>query len=129
MAADRQTSISQVSIRRIYEPPEPADGRRVLVDRLWPRGIRKEDVHGEWLRDVSPSNELRKWAHSSGDFDGFCARYADELAAEPAATALASLLEWIRTGPVTLLYAAKDEQFNNAAALRAHVLELLAEEA
>lgn len=120
---------SPISIRRVYDEPAPEDGRRILVDRLWPRGIRKENLHGEWLRDVAPSNELRKWAHDSGDFDGFCARYAEELAAEPGASALQSLLEWVHQGPVTLLYAAKDEQFNNAVALRARLLELLAEDA
>ena len=80
------------------------------------------------MRDVSPSSDLRKWAHTSGDFAEFCARYADELAAAPASEALETLIEHIRSGPVTMLYGAKDESHNNAVALRDHVLTMLAEE-
>ena len=125
---DDLATAKQLQVKRVYEDPTSADGRRILVDRLWPRGIRKEDLHGEWLRDVSPSSDLRKWTHANGDFAGFCARYADELAAAPACEALETLIEHIRSGPVTLLYAAKDESHNNAVALRDHVLKLLEEE-
>jgi uncharacterized protein YeaO (DUF488 family) len=117
-----------IRLQRVYEEPAVEDGMRILVDRLWPRGIKKESLQGEWLRDVSPSNELRKWAHSTEDFEGFCARYVEELSAEPAASALERLLQDIRSGSVTLLYATKDEEHNNAVALRRHILTLLAED-
>jgi len=85
-------------------------------------------LQGEWLRDVSPSNELRKWAYASGNFYGFCARCAEEMAASPACEAVETRLDLTRAGPVTLLYAAKDEAHNNAVALRAHLLKLLVED-
>lgn len=117
-----------IRLKRVYDEASPDDGERLLVDRLWPRGTTKEALQAEWLREVSPSNELRKWAHASGDFGRFRERYAEELAASPAAEALEDLLERVRAGRVTLLFAAKDEAQNNAVALRAHVLRLLAEE-
>ena len=107
-------------VKRIYDAPEAADGARVLVDRLWPRGISKEKAALDlWLKDVSPSDALRKRVH--GDPDGwrvFLVDYADELAREPAASAARQLLEMAAKGPVTLLYAARDEARNNAVALR-----------
>ena len=117
-----------IAVKRVYEAVAADDGTRVLVDRLWPRGFKKESLQGEWLRDVSPSNELRRWAHASADFEGFCARYAEEMAASPACEAAETLLDLTRAGPVTLLYAAKDEAHNNAVALRAHLLKLLVED-
>ena len=108
-------------VKRVYEAPEPDDGFRVLVDRLWPRGIAKEKARVDlWLKDIAPSDELRRRFH--GDltkWDEFVAAYARELAQEPAKSAAASLHEWLRTQPVTLLYAARDETHNNAIALKA----------
>lgn len=107
-------------IKRIYDAPEAIDGMRVLVDRLWPRGITKEKAALDmWLKDVSPSDALRKRVH--GDPDGwrvFLVDYAAELAREPAASAARQLKEMAAKGPVTLLYAARDETHNNAVALR-----------
>ncbi|WP_342362233.1 DUF488 domain-containing protein [Terrarubrum flagellatum] len=104
--------------KRIYEPADREDGLRVLVDRLWPRGISKDKVD-LWLKDVSPSDALRKEVHGDPDgWDRFVMAYAAELAKEPAATAAAQLREFARKGPVTLLFAAKNEERNNAVALK-----------
>lgn len=119
-AARGRSSGHGFRIKRIYDAPEATDGTRVLVDRLWPRGITKEKAALDlWLKDVSPSDALRKRVH--GDPDGwhaFLVDYAAELAREPAASAARRLLELAATGPVTLLYAARDETHNNAVALR-----------
>jgi uncharacterized protein YeaO (DUF488 family) len=110
-----------VLLKRVYEPAEPGDGRRVLVDRLWPRGLSKTAAAvDEWLRDVAPSPELRRWfGHDPDRFAGFAERYRAELARNPA---LDDLLDEVRVEPVTLLYAAKDERVNHARVL-AEVLE------
>jgi uncharacterized protein YeaO (DUF488 family) len=108
-------------IKRIYEPPAETDGARVLVDRLWPRGIAKEKAHIElWLKDISPSDALRKRFHGHAeDWEEFRAAYADELKAPAAEAAAAQLRGLMGQGAVTLLYAARDEAHNNAAALKA----------
>ncbi|MBF6330906.1 DUF488 domain-containing protein [Nocardia transvalensis] len=98
-------------VKRVYDEPDAADGTRVLVDRLWPRGISKQQAHiDEWARDVAPSTELRKWFHA--DLDGrqaeFARRYRAELADEPHRQALARLRELAAAGPVTLVTAVKD---------------------
>jgi uncharacterized protein YeaO (DUF488 family) len=106
-------------MKRVYEPPETSDGYRVLVDRLWPRGVRKEKAElDEWAKDVAPSPALRtEWHHNRERFDEFAARYREELDANPAAEALLAI------GPehdrVTLLFGARDEQVNHAAVLLA----------
>lgn len=110
-----------IRIKRVYEPAAADDGKRILVDRLWPRGISKEVAKiDEWAKDASPSTALRKEFHGHPDrWTEFCAAYALELAQEPAlAAALALLREAAHNGVVTLLYAAKDAERNNAAALR-----------
>ncbi len=108
-------------IKRVYEAPEAADGRRVLVDRLWPRGLSKQRaaLH-TWLRDLSPSDELRRKVHAAPDdgWDNFLKEYRKELGTEAAKAAIAQLEELLVEGPVTLLYAAKDEEHNNAVALK-----------
>ena len=108
-------------VRRAYDAPTPDDGCRVLVDRLWPRGLKRE-VAGidHWLRELAPSNELRKWfAHDPARWDEFRQRYADELRSPTAAAALAELRGLIAAhSVVTLLYAARDTTCNNAEALR-----------
>ncbi len=110
-----------VAIKRVYEVPSPQDGARVLVDRLWPRGLTKEAAAlEEWLRDVAPSNELRKWFHlHPQQWSKFREKYLKELASESANQALQQLYEIAqRNRRSTLLYAAKDEEHNNAAVLK-----------
>lgn len=116
-----------VAIKRAYDPPAPADGVRVLVDRLWPRGIRTEELHADaWLKELSPSTELRRWfAHDPGRWREFVSRYRRELGAPVARQALAALAERARRAPVTLLYAAHDQERNNAVVLRSELERLL----
>ncbi|MEX2971328.1 DUF488 domain-containing protein [Streptomyces sp. C184] len=106
-------------VRRVYEAPEPADGARVLVDRLWPRGLSKEDARlTEWCKDVAPSTELRRWyGHQGERFDRFAERYRAELAQEDAQQALERLRALAGEGPLTLLTAVKDVPSSHAAVL------------
>lgn len=106
-----------IAVKRVYEEPEPSDGRRILVDRLWPRGLSKEKAKVDlWLKEVAPSNELRKWfAHDATKWVEFQKRYAEELKADPGP--LATLKHEVKKGPVTLLYGAHDEEHNQAVAL------------
>jgi uncharacterized protein YeaO (DUF488 family) len=107
-----------VRLKRAYERPSPGDGMRVLVDRLWPRGVSKSDIAiDRWLRDVAPSTELRRWfGHDPERWDEFRRRYQTELAdkAEP----LKELQAYARKGTLTLIYAARDEAHNEAVVLR-----------
>ncbi|MFF0228412.1 DUF488 domain-containing protein [Streptomyces sp. NPDC004629] len=108
-----------VRVRRVYEPPEPDDGLRVLVDRLWPRGL-AEDAAGidEWPRTLPPSAGLRQWYHAGhGDYAEFGRRYAAELEKPEAAALLDGLRASARTGPVTLLTASENPQQGHAAVL------------
>ncbi|MGW4734793.1 DUF488 domain-containing protein [Streptomyces shenzhenensis] len=110
-----------VRVRRVHEPPEPDDGLRVLVDRLWPHGV-AEDAAGidEWPRTLTPSAELRQWYHAGeGDYAEFRHRYEAELAEPGSAALLDGLRESARTGPVTLLTASKNPQRSHAAVLAA----------
>lgn len=109
---------SAISVRRVYDPPSPEDGTRILVDRLWPRGLKKEKAQiDEWLRDLAPSTTLRQWfAHRPKRWDEFRARYATELAAQK--EAVDALRRLASQGRATLLFAAKDVERNNAVALR-----------
>jgi uncharacterized protein YeaO (DUF488 family) len=106
-----------IGVKRIYDPPSDGDGVRVLVDRVWPRGVKKEDARLDaWEKDVAPSTELRKWfGHDPAKWDQFRARYHRELDANP--DAVARLRAALGRGKATLLYGAKDEQHNNAVAL------------
>jgi uncharacterized protein YeaO (DUF488 family) len=110
-----------IKVKRTYEPAAASDGARFLVDRLWPRGITKEDLPIKaWLKDVAPSQELRQWfGHDAARWDEFQHRYFAELDAK--AEALAALQEAARQGDVTLLYSAKDQEHNNAVALQAYL--------
>jgi len=107
-------------LKRVYATPDPADGTRILVDRLWPRGLAKAKARIDlWLKDVAPSNTLRHRFHAKPeDWDLFRAAYAGELEAPEAQAALRSLREHMAGGRVTLLFAARDEEHNNAVALR-----------
>lgn len=118
-------SSSRFHIKRVYAPPAPDDGLRVLVDRLWPRGLSKAKAQVDlWLKDIAPSDALRRRLHadprpSEALWDEFCEAYARELEAEPARTAVRELIDKAEHGPVALLFAAKDEVHNNAVALEA----------
>ena len=115
--------MSQLLVKRVYDPPAPTDGTRILVDRLWPRGISKDRID-LWLRDIAPSDALRHEFHGHPDrWDEFRAAYAAELGTAPAWAAVATLDEKLEEGPVTLLYAARDEHRNNAEALRSWLVE------
>jgi uncharacterized protein YeaO (DUF488 family) len=107
----------KVSIKRIYEPVTATDGYRILVDRLWPRGIKKEDAHiNKWLKDIAPSAALRKWFnHEADKWEQFKIKYAGEIKASPVLDELRADVSKHKT--VTLLYAAKNQQYNQAAAL------------
>ncbi|MFG2984730.1 DUF488 domain-containing protein [Streptomyces sp. NPDC048258] len=108
-----------IRLRRVYDPPEPeADGVRVLVDRLWPRGLSKEAAGvDEWPRAVAPSTELRKWFHGGGSAGEFRRRYEAELGAPEVVAELDRLRALAVAGPVTLLTAVKDPGASHAAVL------------
>ena len=110
-----------IRTKRVYLPPEPEDGTRVRVDRLWPRGLKKTDARIDlWLPEVAPSPELRRrLAHDPEKRPAFLRRYRAELDANP--EPVAELLALARKGPVTLLFAARDEERNNPVALKAYL--------
>jgi uncharacterized protein YeaO (DUF488 family) len=107
-----------LQLKRVYDPPSVEDGYRVLVDRLWPRGLKRAASHVDlWLKDIAPSDDLRRWfGHNPARWTKFQARYSKELAAQE--PLWRPLLERSRKDRVTLLYAARDVQRNNAAALK-----------
>lgn len=107
-----------VRVKRIHAAPEPDDGYRVLVDRLWPRGISKQQARlDDWMKDIAPSDALRKWFnHRHERWEGFRRAYLEELDAQR--ERLADLEGMVKQGNVTLLFAAKDEAHNNAVVLR-----------
>jgi uncharacterized protein YeaO (DUF488 family) len=110
-----------IRLKRVYDDPSPDDGARFLVDRLWPRGLSKDTLAlTAWLKDVAPSNELRRWYnHEPEKWPEFERRYAAELAQSPASQqALETLRAHSRKGTITLLYSSREEQRNNAAALK-----------
>lgn len=111
----------KILIKRIYEPAAKSDGFRVLVDRLWPRGLSKENAKLDlWLPDIGPSTELRQWfKHDQERWDEFQRRYYAELKGKT--ELVAELMGWAKNGMVTLLYSAKDEQHNQAVALRSYL--------
>jgi uncharacterized protein YeaO (DUF488 family) len=109
-----------IALKRAYDPPAKADGCRILVDRLWPRGVTRDKAEIDlWLKDLSPSDALRKQYHGHpDDWPAFVKAYAAELRGEAQQAAVAELRAKMHTGKVTLIYASKDETHNNAAALR-----------
>ena len=108
-----------VKVRRIYDPALPEDGTRVLVDRIWPRGVSKARAHlDEWCQGIAPSTELRKWySHDPALFEEFARRYRDELSESVRATALAHLHELANKGTLTLLTATKNAELSEARVL------------
>jgi uncharacterized protein YeaO (DUF488 family) len=109
-----------VSTKRAYDKPASADGQRVLVDRLWPRGVSKAEAHiDQWLKDLAPSDALRKWYHSSRNWELFKKRYFKELTTPQASAALETLYALIGDHPqVTLIYSSRNVERNNATALK-----------
>lgn len=110
-----------IRLKRVYEPARPRDGKRFLVERLWPRGVKKEALQLDaWLRDAAPSTELRQWfGHQPERWTEFQRRYREELDAHPAAWQ--PIVDAARQGPVTLLFSSRDAEHNNAMALAAYL--------
>ncbi|MEO6891345.1 MAG: DUF488 domain-containing protein [Ktedonobacteraceae bacterium] len=108
-----------VTMKRAYDEPEASDGTRVLVDRLWPRGLSKERAHIDlWLKEIAPGNDLRTWfAHDPEKFAEFRQRYQAELRSDEGQQALQQLRDLAKQGPLTLIFAARDAQHSNAAVL------------
>ncbi len=111
--------MKEIHVRRVYEPPTTEDGARLLVDRLWPRGASKAKLHlAGWLKETAPSDPLRRWfAHEPARWPEFRRRYFAELNEKP--KAWEPILQAAKDGNVTLLFAAKDTEHNNAVALKA----------
>lgn len=124
-AAGSERGGSSIRVKRAYEPPSPEDGTRVLVDRLWPRGLRKADAAIDgWLKEIAPSSELRRWfGHDPSRWEEFRRRYQAELSARP------ELLDRLRAqaaqGTLTLVYATHDEDHNHAIVLRGVLLQYI----
>lgn len=115
-----------IHVKRVYEPASPSDGARFLVERLWPRGVKKDALAAQaWLREVAPSTALRKWfAHEAAKWPEFQRRYRSELAAR--AEFCRPLVDAARSGDLTLLYSARDSTHNSAIVLKAHLEEIVA---
>ncbi len=119
---NRSIPASNVVLKRAYEPPEKSDGTRILVDRLWPRGVSKAEANLDiWIKEIAPSTELRTWfGHDPRRWDEFRQRYRDELAQH--SDTLTDLRGRAREGRITLVYSAKDEVHNDAVVLRNVIL-------
>jgi uncharacterized protein YeaO (DUF488 family) len=107
-----------IKIKRVYDPFEREDGKRILIDRLWPRGIKKEDLKmDEWLKEIAPSDKLRKWfSHDPKKYEEFKKRYAKEL--EDKSVILKRIKSESKKGTITILFSAKDTEHNNATVLK-----------
>lgn len=110
-----------IRIKRVYEPSEASDGKRVLIDRLWPRGLTKEKAKVDlWLKDIAPSTTLRKWfGHDPTKWNEFKTRYHRELTENNESAS--KLVEQLKKGRVTLVYGAKDEEHNDAVVLKEYL--------
>lgn len=122
--SDTHGGTPSVHIKRAYEPPARADGYRVLIDRLWPRGMAKEQLALDaWHKDLAPSDALRRWfAHDPKRWEEFARRYREELQASEASVVLDELARRASAGTATLVYGARDEQHNNAVVLRGEIV-------
>lgn len=111
---------ASIALKRVYDGAAPEDGTRILVDRLWPRGLSREKAHVDfWLKEAAPSNELRQWfQHDPAKFAEFRQRYESELNSATGSQALARVRELAAQGPITLLFGARDMEHNNAVVLR-----------
>jgi len=107
-----------VKTKRVYEPRSPGDGKRIYVDRLWPRGLKKAEADFDvWLKDIAPSDRLRKWFnHDPVKWKDFEKRYWSELSRN--GEAVGEILKYVNEGPVTFVFSAKDRERNNAIALK-----------
>lgn len=116
----------EIRIKRVYDEPEEADGRRILVDRLWARGLSKERAKVDvWIKEIAPSTELRRWyGHDHNKWTEFKRRYAAELEANPGS--IEAIVTEIQAGVVTFLYSSKERKLNNAVALKQY-LETIAD--
>ncbi len=110
-----------IRIKRVYEKPLKDDGKRILIDRLWPRGLKKEDARiDEWIKEIAPSNELRKWfSHDPNRWDEFKYRFFAELHGHR--QLIDGIISTAKKGTVTLLFGSKEERFNNAVALKEYI--------
>ena len=122
--------MGDIRTKRIYEPFDSADGRRILVDRIWPRGVSKESAMLTlWMKEIAPSPDLRQWfGHDPARFDRFKEHYEAELDNPSAQPYVRQLLDWSMRGRVTLLYAAKDERYNHAFVLKQYLDRVKSEE-
>lgn len=113
-----------IFLKRVYEPPSGKDGCRILVERLWPRGLSREEARIDlWAKEAAPSTELRRWfSHEPEKWEEFVQRYRNEL--EDRGEVIELLREQLRNGPVTFVFAAKETRFNNAVALREYLKEV-----
>ena len=111
----------EIRVKRVYEAPEESDGRRILVDRLWVRGLSKKKAKVDvWVKEIAPSTELRRWyGHDPNKWTEFKSRYAAELESNPGQ--VEEILGEIQAGIVTFLYSSKEEQLNNAVALKEYI--------
>lgn len=116
----RTNPICMIALKRAYDAPDPSDGARVLVDRLWPRGLRKPDLGlSQWMREVAPSDGLRRFfGHNPARWQEFRKRYLTELESAQMAQPVAELIELARRGRLTLVYGAKDQVHNHAIVLK-----------
>ena len=117
---DRRSQMG-IRVKRVYEPASTRDGRRILVDRLWPRGLSKADAKiDDWPKDIAPSTELRKWfGHDPERWSEFKRRYFAEL--ESKSDTVRALLDYVRAGTVTFLYSSKERRLNNVVALKEYL--------
>ena len=117
-----------MTVKRAYDPPEAKDGRRILVDRVWPRGVTKDELRLDgWYRDLAPSTELRKWfGHDPERWPEFQKRYAAELRRAGMRERLSELATMAKRSKVTLLFGARDEEHNQAIVLRDYLKKLIA---
>jgi len=115
-----------IKLKRVYERPSRADGRRVLVERLWPRGLKRADADiAEWLRDIAPSDALRRWyGHDPARWPEFKRRYRAELRTSERRALLETLADQARRGTVTLIFAARDEERNSARVVREELAKM-----
>ncbi len=116
-----------IRVKRVYDPPEPSDGIRILVDRLWPRGLSKEKAAiDEWLKESAPTNALRTWyGHDPSKWDEFRIRYRNEISSAGKDEELLRIGRLAARGTVTLLFSSRERERNNAAALKGFVLKAM----
>lgn len=110
-----------IRLKRAYDPPSRDDGKRILIDRLWPRGLKKEEANiDEWVREIAPSNALRKWfGHDPRKWETFKKKFFNEL--DEHEEIIEKILDILKSSSITLVYASKEERFNNAIALKEYI--------